>query len=129
MTDSSGPAPSPSVQGHWSYYESYTDNLNGLICADSGTYDLVETGLSFGGTYDQRGACHTLDWQIIDISDHGPVSDGQVMGRHIIFKAPGCTYDGLIRVDNQNHVSGTVLCSASLGGTTFHLSGGWSADR
>lgn len=129
LSDSSAPATTPSVQGRWSYHESYTDALNGLSCADSGTYDLVEAGLRFSGTYVQWGACHTQDRVVIDISDKGPVTDGQVSGRHILFKAPGCSYDGLIRVDNENHVEGNVVCSASLSGTTFHLSGTWFADR
>ena len=129
LTDSTSPSATPSVAGTWSYVESFTDNLNGLTCADTGIYNLVESAGSFSGTYVQTGVCRTTDRQVIDNSHKGSVTDGQVTGRHILFKAPGCAYDGLIRVDDDNHVEGTVVCSASTGGTTFHLSGSWSARR
>lgn len=129
LTDSTDPAPPPSVQGQWNYREAFTDLLNGLTCSDTGTYNLVESAGKFSGTYRQVGSCHTTDWQVIDISSHGDVTDGQVSGRHILFRAPGCSYDGLIRVNEENHVQGTVACSASTGGTTYNFTGNWSADR
>ncbi|HTR20871.1 MAG TPA: hypothetical protein VMH88_08460 [Gemmatimonadales bacterium] len=100
-----------------------------MTCADTGTYDLVETAGKFTGTFVQNGVCRTTNHQAIDNSSHGRVTDGQVTGRHILFNATGCSYDGLIRVNDENHVAGNVVCSASPGGTTLHFSGSWAASR
>jgi len=108
--------------------ESFTDNLNDLSCADTGTYDLVVDSAGFSGSYVQRGACR-INGQILDNADRGLITEGRVVGRHIYFNAPGCSYDGLIRPDDEKHVAGDLICSASDGFTTYHAAGTWSASR
>src|SRR2546426_2644048 len=43
------------ISGAWQYTEAFTDLTDGISCADTGTYQMVQNGTTFTGTYAQRG--------------------------------------------------------------------------
>src|SRR5262245_1266413 len=72
--------------GAWNYVEVLQDVPNGVSCADTGVYRLVQMGTQFVGDYAQSGVCSTpLGLQ--DNTDSGFVTAGHVLGRTLKFTA------------------------------------------
>ncbi len=116
------------ITGHWEFVELFSDPAHQLTCADTGSYELVQTVNGFAGTYGQRGRCFGPGFNA-DNSDSGAVTEGRVTGRTIRFKAPNCEYDGRVPDGSDNEVSGRVVCSVSDATNTFNFAGTWSAIR
>ena len=116
------------ISGHWEFVERFTDPAHQLTCADTGSYEIVQTVDGFFGTYGQRGQCSGPGLNA-DNADSGAVTEGRVAGRTIRFKAPNCEYDGRLPDESDDQVAGRVFCSVSDANTTLSFSGTWSAAR
>src|SRR6266852_3412147 len=93
------------ISGAWQYTEAFTDLTDGISCADTGTYQMVQNGTTFTGTYAQRGICQTPQGRVSN-ADNGPVSQGQLTGRTLKFVAPNCAYDGSVNADTYDRIDG-----------------------
>lgn len=116
------------ISGHWEFVERFTDSVHRLTCADTGSYEILQTVDGFEGTYGQRGRCFGPNLNA-DNADSGAVTEGRVAGRTIRFKAPNCEYDGRLPDDRDDQVAGRVACSLSDATTTFNFVGTWAAVR
>lgn len=124
-----GTAPNTAdVSGFWRFTESFTDVADGISCADTGTYELVQHGAMFSGIYSQSGICVTPQGAVSN-ADSGSVSAGQMTGRTLRFAAPNCAYDGSLDADTQAHIDGHVACQLSDATRTLKFTGFWKASR
>ena len=116
------------ISGAWQYTEAFSDLTDGVSCADTGTYQMVQTGTTFTGTYVQRGICQTPQGKVSN-EDTGPVSQGQLTGRTLRFAVPNCSYDGSVSADAYDRIDGHVVCELRDGTRVFSFSGSWMATR
>lgn len=116
------------ISGAWQYTEAFTDLSHGISCADTGTYQMVQAGTTFTGTFTQRGICTTPQGDVSNTA-HGPVSAGQLTGRTLKFVAPNCSYDGSVRADTYDRIDGHVVCQVQDSTRLLSLTGSWNATR
>ena len=116
------------IGGAWQYTEAFTDIPHGISCADTGTYQMVQTGATFTGTYNQRGICQTPQGNVSN-SDNGPVSQGHLAGHTLKFVAPNCSYDGSVNADTYDRIDGHVVCELRDSTRLFSFTGSWKANR
>ena len=116
------------VSGSWSFTESFADQVHGISCTDTGTYQLVQSGTAFSGTYRQSGVCHT-DQGGVDNSDQGMVTKGQMIGRTLKFQAPNCSYAGALDEASLTSISGQMTCVLQDSTRRFDFAGVWKASR
>jgi hypothetical protein len=126
---SAGTAPhTADVSGLWRFTESFSDVTDGISCADTGTYFLVQQGAMFSGVYSQHGRCVTPQGAVSN-ADSGSVSAGQMTGHTLRFAAPNCAYDGSLDPDTQQRIDGHVACQLSDATRTLKFTGFWKASR
>ena len=116
------------ISGNWQYTEAFTDLSHGISCADTGTYQMVQAGATFTGSYVQRGICRTPQGDVSN-ADNGPVSAGHLTGRTLRFVAPNCAYDGSVSADTYDRIAGHVVCQLRDSTRLLSFSGSWSANR
>ncbi len=116
------------ISGAWQYTEAFADLSHGVSCADTGTYQMVQNGTAFTGTYAQRGICLTPQGRVSN-TDNGPVSQGQLTGRTLKFVAPNCAYDGSVNADTYDRIDGHVVCELRDSTRVLSFSGSWQANR
>lgn len=128
VRDPTGPAPAQ-IAGDWTYHEVMTDNLQQMVCTDTGTYSLVQSGARFSGRFVQTGHCVSGNSRILN-SGHGPVSEGTISANAIQFKADSvCAYEGLIAASHAAVNAGRGFCQFDLQGTHFNFDITWDAQR
>ena len=116
------------VSGRWTFTETLEDRPHGITCADTGIYEITQTGDRFVGRYEQRGLCRTPGGPV-DNTDAGTVAGGRVIGRTILFRAGQyCDYDGALDL-TTGHITGRALCILVGGGDSITLNGMWSGKR
>ncbi len=116
------------ISGAWQYTEAFTDLAHSISCADTGTYQMVQNGTTFTGTYVQRGICLSPQGKVSN-TDHGPVSQGQLTGHTLKFVAPNCAYDGSVNADTYDRIDGHVVCELRDSTHLLSFSGSWKANR
>jgi len=116
------------ISGAWQYTEAFTDLAHSISCADTGTYQMVQNGTTFTGTYVQRGICQTPQGKVSN-ADEGPVSQGQLAGHTLKFVAPNCAYDGSVNADTYDRIDGHVVCELRDSTHLLSFSGSWKAIR
>jgi hypothetical protein len=116
------------ISGAWQYTEVFSDPSHGISCPDTGTYQMVQTGTAFTGTYVQRGFCRTPHGDVSN-TDNGPVSAGQLTGRTLKFTAPNCSYDGSVTVGTYDRIAGHVVCQLRDSTRFLSFTGSWNANR
>ena len=116
------------ISGNWQYTEAFTDLSHGISCADTGTYQMVQAGTTFTGSYAQRGICRTPQGDVSN-ADNGPVSAGQLTGRTLKFVAPNCAYDGSVSADTYDRIAGHVVCQLRDSTRLLSFTGSWNANR
>jgi hypothetical protein len=127
--ESGGPAPHD-MSGRWAYTERLEDQLNGIVCSDTGDYVFTQNGTAFTGTYFQRGVCLVATGGGFFNSDSGMVDSGRVVGNTVRFHAtPQCQYAGALTGTPADRVSGDGYCTVTLGTRTLSFAGRWDAMR
>jgi hypothetical protein len=116
------------ISGAWQYTEAFTDLSHGISCADTGSYQMVQAGTTFTGTYTQRGVCRTPHGDVSN-TNNGPVRAGQLTGRTLKFAAPNCSYDGSVRADAYDRIDGRVVCQLQDSTRLLNFTGSWNANR
>ncbi len=116
------------ISGAWQYTEAFTDLSHGISCADTGSYQMVQAGTTFTGTYTQRGVCRTPHGDVSN-TNNGPVRAGQLTGRTLKFAAPNCSYDGSVRADTYDRIDGHVVCQLQDSTRLLNFTGSWNANR
>jgi hypothetical protein len=108
------------VTGRWAFTETFTDFPHGITCADTGSYDITQTGTTFSGQYAQRGICKTPTG----------VSAGRVVGHTLSFRVTvNCEYSGNAAGMPPRELSGRGVCVLLDGQDTLRFSGTWRATR
>ncbi len=126
--DGSGPGV-PAISGRWNYREIFRDELHLITCVDTGTYDIVQSGATFTGTYLQTGTCRTPSGPA-DNRARGTVEGGRIVGLTVRFLAPPCCeYEGLLMGSPPNGVAGRGVWTLQAAGVTYNFSGTWEANR
>ena len=126
VTTEPGPGGVPNIAGFWNFSETLNDNVHSISCNNSGTFNISQSGSTFGGTSTQTGTC-TGPGGVADNSGSVTISNGQISGNRISFREPFCQYEGTISGSPPNRLSGTSSCSVSEAGVTFNFTGSWEA--
>lgn len=128
VRDPTGPAPAH-IAGDWTYHEVMTDQLQQMVCADTGTYSLVQAGSRFSGSYVQVGHCVSGATHLAN-NGHGEVSEGTISANSIQFKVDSiCGYAGLVAASHTSVTSGRGFCAFDFQGTHFDFDIVWDAQR
>ena len=124
-----GPEPHD-LSGRWAYTERLEDQLNGVVCSDTGEYDFTQDGASFSGVYFQRGVCLLTVGGGFFNTDSGTVDSGRVVGNTVrFFVSPECQYVGALTGQPVDSAGGDGYCTATLGNKTLSFTGRWDATR
>jgi len=119
----------PVVEGHWEFTEAFADLAHHISCADTGSYELTQTGASFAGTYVQRGACQRPEGPVGN-GGHGSVTLGRIVGVTVRFRVdPYCDYEGRLDGPTPTAVAGALFCTVTDPVTTYRFSGSWQATH
>jgi hypothetical protein len=117
------------VSGRWAFTETLEDRAHGISCADTGTYDIVQTGDRFTGVYAQRGVCQTPTGSVNN-ADSGTVDAGRVVGRTVRFKVTAnCEYQGSASGMPAATLAGRGVCVLEDVNRTLNFLGTWNAVR
>jgi hypothetical protein len=117
------------VSGRWSFTETFVDYAHGMSCADTGTYDITQTGDRFVGIYAQRGYCTTPSG-IVNNADSGAVAAGRVIGRTVRFMiAENCEYEGASNGVPPMELAGHGACVLHDTDRLLSFTGTWKATR
>ena len=117
------------VSGRWEFTETLTDVTHRISCADTGFYEIVQTGDRFAGTYFQRGLCQTPQG-LVNNTDSGTVDGGRVVGRTIRFMVTAnCEYEGSATGLPAEVLTGRGACVLQDVDRTLTFNGTWSARR
>ncbi len=117
------------VTGRWAFTETFTDFPHGISCADTGEYDIAQTGDMFAGRYGQRGICQTPAGAV-DNADSGTVDAGRVVGHTVSFKVTAnCQYQGNASGMPPSALAGLGVCVLVDGQDTLRFNGTWQATR
>ena len=128
VRDPTGPAPAQ-IAGDWTYHEVMTDQLQQMVCTDTGTYSLVQSGARFSGRFVQTGHCVSGATHLLN-SGHGSVSEGTISANSIQFKVDSiCGYEGLVAASHTAVTSGRGFCAFDLQNTHFNFDITWDAQR
>lgn len=129
--DTTSPKPL-TLNGTWQQSAHLVDQVNGDSHAHLGTFALVQSGDSFGGTGSQSGLCSTATTHYTGpLADETPftITGGSIVGRAVSFQRDICQFTGSFVAGRDDRMTGTATCSYSANGKTFQFSGGWQADR
>ena len=117
------------VNGRWTFTETLEDRAHGFSCADTGTYQITQTGERFAGVYSQRGVCQTPTGPVNN-ADSGTVQDGRVIGHTIRFMVTAnCEYEGSAMGMPAAVLAGRGACVLQDTDRTLNFTGTWSARR
>ena len=124
------------ISGAWTFHEDATFLLYNFAgqatkafrCSSDGTYNFVQSGITFTGSFDQVGSCTAADGTTFPNNFTGtPVTDGTIQGLHLSFLADGCPYNGALRGPTLREMGGAGRCGG--GGTFGTYRASWSATR
>jgi len=116
-----GTGPGPvDIAGVWTWQESV--NGQGVVCSDTGTVTLHQTGSTFTGTGRQAGSCSLAGGPPQTFAFDFSVAGGTVSGGTVSFTVDDCPYRGDARGDS---LTGTVSCTMEIGDGDLHVSGAW----
>jgi len=128
VRDPTGPAPA-NIAGDWTYHEVMTDPLQQMVCTDTGTYSLVQSGARFSGRFVQTGHCVSGQTHFAN-DGHGAVSEGTINANAIQFTVDSiCGYAGLVAASHTAVTSGRGFCAFDLQNTHFNFDITWDAQR
>lgn len=117
------------VTGRWTFTETFTDFPHQISCADTGRYDITQTGDMFAGHYVQRGICRTPTGAV-DNADSGTIEAGRVVGHTVSFKVTAnCDYAGNASGMPPRQLAGLGVCVLVDGQDTLRFNGTWQASR
>lgn len=117
------------VSGRWEWTETLEDRVNGISCADTGTYHISQVGDRFVGTYGQSGVCRTPTGPFSN-ADSGTVDAGRVVGFTIQFTVTAnCQYNGAASGTPPSTLTGHATCVLQDGTRRLTLAGAWKANR
>ena len=117
------------VSGRWAFTETFVDFAHGMSCADTGTYDITQTGDRFVGVYAQRGFC-TTPTGIVSNADSGTVAAGRVIGRTVRFMVTAnCEYEGSANGMPAMELTGHGACVLQDTDRILNFTGTWKATR
>jgi hypothetical protein len=117
------------VNGRWTFTETLVDRTHGISCADTGTYEITQTGERFTGVYSQRGICQTPSGAVNN-ADSGTVHEGRVVGHTIRFMVTAnCEYEGSAMGMPAAVLTGRGACVLQDVDRTLTFTGTWSARR
>ena len=117
------------ISGRWAFTEFLEDRAHGISCADTGTYEISQTGDKFTGIYSQHGICRTPSGSV-DNADSGSVSAGRVVGHTVRFMVTAnCEYDGNATGVPPAALAGHGACVLQDVDRILSFSGTWEARR
>lgn len=117
------------VSGRWAWTEMLVDRVHGFSCADTGIYDISQTGDRFIGTYGQSGVCSTPSGPVNN-ADSGTVDAGRIIGNTFRFMiTASCEYDGAATGMPAAELAGHATCVLQDGSRRLTLTGAWRATR
>jgi hypothetical protein len=115
------------VGGRWRFTETLEDRVQGITCADTGTYDITQMGDRFSGLYGQSGVCRTPGGAVNN-ADSGTVQGGHVIGQTIRFMVDAsCEYEASVSGMPATQLAGRGTCVLQDANRT--LLGIWQATR
>lgn len=120
-----------SLAGTWTYSESFSSQApnQGISCNNTGTINLVQSGSTFTGNFNQTGLC-TGPGGSEDNSGSGSVTGGQINGSQVSFQVPFCQYQGTASGGSPpNRLNGTSFCTIQISGVNVNFAGTWQASR
>jgi hypothetical protein len=121
--DSGGTGPSPAdIGGVWSWRESVTRGTD-LVCRDTGTVTVAQTGSTFSGAGNYSGQCAQAGAPPEEFTLPFSLAEGAVAGSSVSFTVDDCPYEGTVSGDS---VLGTVDCVVEIGSRPVHATGTWS---
>lgn len=117
------------LNGRWVFTETFEDFPHGITCADTGSYDITQTGDRFTGRYAQRGVCRTPSG-VVDNADSGTVDAGRVVGHTVSFMVTAnCQYAGNASGMPASELAGLGVCVLQDGDSALKFNGTWRAIR
>jgi alpha-tubulin suppressor-like RCC1 family protein len=127
--DDPGPAEPPAEFGGV-YMLRYTldNDLLEITCSARGTSNILQSGSTFTGTFEQTGECVSAAGSE-DFSGTGLITNGSVSGDQVQFDVEECRFEGAVVGNPPNGGSGDVLCTFADDGLTFEMEGDWAVTR
>jgi hypothetical protein len=127
-TAPSGP---PQIGGVWGLSVNYSNSLLAASCfTTQGTVGFAQTGTTFTATAQSGSANCTFGGAPSVESIVGTTfTGGQISGSSVTMTSGSCVYSGSITGSPPNKMSGTVSCQMAISGSTYLLTGNWSASR
>ena len=124
------------ITGSWSFHEDaefifYSQapgqGAQTFRCSTNGTYDFVQTGQTFSGTYDQVGICTASDGTTMPNDFTDVTLTGTINGRHVRWATTdSCFVEGALAGPSLDGLGGGGRCRLQgFGAYVFS----WSATR
>lgn len=109
------------------------DSVSGDSHIHVGSFTLVQSGDSFGGTGEQSGFCSTTAAGTYTgpLADPAPfdVVGGQLVGREVSFYRDICDYQGHFVDGRSDEIFGTATCHYTRNNMAYTFTGQWQARK